>query len=290
MGAALRHHDTLRAPVRGKPAPRGASRLAVKEPARAKFSLSLPSFTWLRRLLWPVLLVVLGVGAYEGAQRVLPYADRPIARISVQGDLAYVTQDAIQRRIAPFIAASFFSVDLRGMREELEQMPWIAHAEVRRVWPDQIDIRLEEQLPIARWGDEALLNNQGQAFAPQELNHYQSLPQLYGPQRAQQRVMQQYQILSQLLRPLGFTVVALQMRERGSWFLTATDNATGQRVDLLLGRDHVVEKMRRFVAVYERELKEQIANIARIDLRYANGLAVAWHEPMEPASAEQKVN
>jgi len=169
-------------------------------------------------------------------------------------------------------------------------MPWIAHAEVRRVWPDQIDVRLEEQLPIARWGDEALLNNQGQAFAPQELANYQHLPQLSGPRRAQSKVMQQYQMLSQMLRPLGFTVAGLELRERGSWFLSATENASGQKLEMLLGRDHVVEKMRRFAAIYERELKEQSAHIARIDLRYANGLAVAWRESMEPAAAVQKVN
>lgn len=288
MGVALRHQDSLRAPLRGKPAPRGASRLVAKEPIRLR--LPKPNFAWIKRVTWPLLLVGLGFGTYELAQRLLPYADRPIAKIGVQGDLAYVSQQAVQRRIAPFVEASFFSVDLRGMREELERMPWIAHAEVRRVWPDQVAVRLEEQLPIARWGDEALLNNQGQAFAPQELNHYQHLPQLSGPKRAQQKVMQQYQMLSQLLRPLGFTVVGLQLRERGSWFLSATENASGQRLELLLGRDHVVEKMRRFAAIYERELKEQSANIARIDLRYANGLAVAWREPVEPAAAAQKVN
>jgi Cell division protein FtsQ. len=42
-------------------------------------------------------------------------------------------------------------------------------------------IRLEEQLPVARWGDEALLNNQGQAFTPRELANYEHLPQLFGP-------------------------------------------------------------------------------------------------------------
>ena len=288
MVTAVRHQDSLRAPLRGKPVPRGASRLAAKEPVRLR--LPKADFSWAARLAWPLLLVGLGFGAYQGAQRLLPYADRPIARISVQGDLAYVSQEAVQRRIEPFTQGNFFSVDLRSMREELERMPWIAHAEVRRVWPDQIDVRLEEQLPIARWGDEALLNNQGQAFAPQELNNYQHLPQLSGPKRAQQRVMQQYQMLSQLLRPMGFTVVGLQLRERGSWFLSATENASGQRIEILLGRDHIVEKMRRFAAIYERELKEQSANIARIDLRYANGLAVAWREPVEPAAAEQKVN
>jgi cell division septal protein FtsQ len=140
-------------------------------------------------------------------------------------------------------------------------------------------IRLEEQLPVARWGDEALLNNQGQAFTPRELANYEHLPQLFGPQRAQQQVMQQYQVLSQMLRPLGFSIARLELRERGSWFLTTGAGSSGPGIELLLGRDHLVEKMRRFIAIYDKTLKDQITNIARIDLRYANGLAVGWREP-----------
>ncbi|MGE8496180.1 MAG: cell division protein FtsQ/DivIB [Pseudomonas sp.] len=284
MSATLRHQPgSTRAPLRGgKSVPRGASRLVAKEPISLR--LPKPNFSLLKRLTWPLLLVVLGVGAYELSLRLLPYADRPIARISVEGDLSYISQQAVQQRIAPYVTASFFSVDLLGMRHELERMPWIANAEVRRVWPDQVLVRLEEQLPIARWGDEALLNNQGQAFAPKELANYEHLPQLYGPKRAQQQVMQQYQVLSQMLRPLGFSVARLELRERGSWFLS-----TGQGIELLLGRDHLVEKMRRFVAIYDKELKAQQTNIARIDLRYANGLAVAWHEPVAPTAADTAV-
>ncbi|MFP6862076.1 cell division protein FtsQ/DivIB [Pseudomonas sp.] len=285
MTATLRHQPgSNRAPVRGKPVPRGASRLVAKEPLSLRVSLPKTNFSWLKHLTWPFLLLALGYGTYELSLRALPYADQPIARISVEGDLSYVNQQAVQERIAPYASASFFSVDLLTMRRELESMPWIASAQVRRVWPDQLVVRLEEQLPIARWGDEALLNNQGEAFAPLELANYPHLPQLYGPKRAQQQVMQQYQVLSQMLRPMGFSVARLELRERGSWFLS-----TGQGIELLLGRDHLVEKMRRFTAIYDKALKEQQTNIARIDLRYANGLAVAWREPVTPTAAPTAV-
>ncbi|MDA7085266.1 cell division protein FtsQ/DivIB [Pseudomonas sp. SA3-5] len=283
MIATLRHQPgSARAPLRGKPAQRGASRPVAKEPISLR--LPKPNFALLKRITWPLLLLVLGFAAYELAQRLLPYADRPIAKVSVEGDLSYISQQAVQQHIEPFVKASFFSVDLPGMRHELEQMPWIASAQVRRVWPDQLVVRLEEHLPIARWGDEALLNNQGKAFAPKEQANYQHLPQLYGPKRAQQKVMQQYQMLSQMLRPLGFSVVRLELRERGSWFLS-----TGQGIEMLLGRDHLVEKVRRFIAIYDKALKEQQTNIARIDLRYANGLAVAWREPVAPTAADTAV-
>lgn len=271
MIALLRHQRPGPVGPLRKPAPRGASRMVVREPLRLRMPRL--SLSGLKRLTWPLLLLGLGFAVYELSQRLLPYADQPIARVSVQGDLQYVSRQAVSERVAPFVDASFFSVDLATMRRELEQMPWVAEAEVRRVWPDQVLIRLEEQLPVARWGDEALLNNQGVAFAPGELGGYEQLPTLWGPQRAQQQIMQQYQMLSQLLRPLDFTVARLELRERGSWFLT-----TGQGLELLLGRDHVVEKMRRFVSVYEKALKEHNTNIARVDLRYPNGLAVAWRE------------
>lgn len=280
MAATLRHSQPVGGATRRQPiAARGASRMVAKEPLAAR--LPRPDLSGFKRLLWPLALLLLGFATYEGAQRLIPYADRPIARVSVQGELSYISQQAVQERIAPFIANSFFNVDLTGMRAELESMPWIARAEVRRVWPDQVSIRLEEQLPVARWGSEALLNNQGQAFAPRELTHYENLPLLSGPQRAQQQVMQQYQVLSQMLRPMGFSIVSLELREHGSWFIS-----TGQGVDILLGRDHLVEKIRRFSAIYDKVLKEQIANIARIDLRYANGLAVAWRTPVAPTAAE----
>lgn len=284
MNATLRYSQpqTDRAAGRQSSA-RGASRLVAEQPLAPRRAKA--DFSGLKRLVWPLLLLVLGVGAYTLAQRVLPYADRPISQVSVQGELSYISQQAVQQRIAPYLTASFFTVDLAAMRSELEQMPWIARAEVRRIWPNQLTIQLEEQLPIARWGNEALLNNQGQAFTPRELANYESLPQLFGPQRAQQKVMQQYQLFSQMLRPLGFSVARLELRERGSWFLTTGVNSAGQSIELLLGRDHLLEKMRRFVSAYEKTLKPDIANIARIDLRYANGLAVGWRQPVLSAAA-----
>ncbi|MBB3104637.1 cell division protein FtsQ/DivIB [Azomonas macrocytogenes] len=261
-----------RAP-QGRGVLRGASRQVEREPLLAR--LPRPGFGALKYLLSTLAVVgaVAGVlvGAYEFGPEVLSYANRPIAKVVIEGDLVYADRQAVQQNISFFAERNFFDVDLVGMRHGLEQMPWIAHAEVRRVWPDQIVVHLDEQLPIARWGDEALLNNQGQTFKPAELKEYEHLPQLQGPQWAKQRIMQQYQTLSQMLRPVGFSITRLELRDRGSWFLS-----TGQGIELLLGRDHLVEKIRRFGTIYRQTLKQQSENIARIDLRYSNGLAVAW--------------
>ncbi len=277
--ATLRYpSEPLRAPARNKPSPRGASRMVVKEPR--KVSMPKADFSALKRLLWPVLLAGLALATFQLADKVVPFVDRPISKINVHGELSPANQQVIQQLLAPYAGTSFFAVDMLSLRSELEQMPWISRVEVRRVWPDQIMVSLEEQLPVARWGDGALLNNSGEAFTPRELTNYQGLPLLQGPQRAQAQVMQQYQILSQMLRPLGFSITRLELRERGSWFVS-----TAQGVELLLGRDHLVEKVQNFVAIYNKALKDKVANIASVDMRYPNGLAVAWRTPPVPAAA-----
>ena len=278
--------DTRRTPMPGPTMspPRGASRLVARdsapvspEPVARAPRRTRPPINWAaltRSLFWLLLLAGLLVGGYLLSKQLLPYINHPITRVIVEGELPHVSPQLVQTRMAPFVEQPFFQVDLVGIRQDLEQIPWVAHAELRRVWPDRIIVRLAEQIPIARWGSKALLNNQGQAFIPEGQGNYEHLPYLNGPQRAQQKVMHQYQILSQMLRPMGFSITRLELHDRGSWFLS-----TNQGIELLLGRDQVLEKIRRFHTIYQKALEGQRDNIARIDLRHANGLAVAWREP-----------
>ena len=288
MTFELRYREPIgRAPAR-RTVPRGASRPVAKKPLRERVAEF--NFEPIKRVLWPVLLVGLGVGAYFAAKPLWPYVDRPIARVAVEGELNYVTPKTVQERIEPYVTASFLKLDLDSMRRDLEALPWISEAQVRRVWPDQVVVTLQEQLPIARWGDEALLNSQGRAFAPNEVANYQHLPQLGGPIRAQEAVMRQYQLLNQMLRPLGLKIAQLELRERGSWFLSTQADDSGRSIEVLLGRDHVMDKMRRFITLYDKALKDQMTNIARIDLRYAHGLAVAWRDPVAATTATDAVS
>jgi hypothetical protein len=52
------------------------------------------------------------------------------------------------------------ALDLRDLRRELEALPWVYRAELRRRFPDTLEIRVVEQVPIARWGDGAFLNHE----------------------------------------------------------------------------------------------------------------------------------
>lgn len=274
MSSASRQNKTTsrRGATRQSPA-RGASRAAVQKNPRQwpKPNWKVISIVALSGVLLAVLL-----GFNRGWELLKPYVDPQITMVRVVGDLSAANQLAIQQQSMPHSAGTFFTVDIAAVRNALEELSWVANAEVSRVWPDQLQVAVQEQLPVARWGSDALLSTQGYLFTTVDVSAYQHLPQLTGPKDAQLRVMQQYLAFSQALRPLGYSIKQLEMRERGSWFVT-----TQTGLQLLFGRDHLNEKMRRFAVVHEKELQEQIDKIERVDLRYSNGLAVAWRAPTE---------
>ncbi len=264
-----------------KPAPRGATRQAPARGARRsaaqKSQRQWPQVNWtvIGVVLLIAVVVAVAINLPRAQQWLQPYVNPPIAKV-VLSELTATQHEAVEKLLLPYSGASFFSVDIDAVRHAVEALPWVAHAEVNRIWPDQLRVIIQQQLPVARWGDAALLSTQGYLFTAVEVEKFSHLPQLFGPENTQARVMQQYLTFSQALRPLGYSIKQLEMRERGSWFVT-----THTGLQLLFGRDHLVEKVRRFAVVHEKELKQQIDKIERVDLRYANGLAVAWRVPAE---------
>lgn len=270
LNTRVRHGEPL-VPWRQSNSQRGAARTMPKKSFVAAVK---PIVDYLKIASYVLLAIVFGIVIYNATDRVIAYVNQPISKVSILGDLGYIDQQDLKKRIEPFVATGFLSVDLEGLRHKLENTPWISHVEVERVWPNQLRVELNGRHPIARWGSDGLLNNVGEALTVKDMTAYQSLPLLAGPDYASAQVMQQYQIISQLLRPLELTITSLSLTERGSWSLV-----TSSGLELVLGNGDIVEKIKRFNKAYEISLKAQSDNIARVDLRYTNGLAVAWKDP-----------
>ena len=165
---------------------------------------------------------------------------RPDIIESKQGEVSEQNQQELQERLDAFGEIRFLSVDLDAMQKVLEQLPWVDQARISRIWPDQLKIEVVEQQPIARWGNQQWLNSRGQVFKGVSRLPDSPMPQLLGPEGTEEQVMQQYWRLTQILRPMNYSIERLELRARGSWFVT-----TQSGLELLLGRDEM-EK----IAVY----------------------------------------
>jgi cell division protein FtsQ len=246
--------------------PRGASRRQGRQ------ELSPEAKGRIRKLLGLVVLVGLLAGAYHfGSTAVGPWLQRPVASVAVEGEFRYLPKERVMTVISTQITTDFLQLDLAILKRVLEQEPWIERAALARRWPDTLQVRIYEQQPIARWGDTGFLNFRGEVIELDSNAMLQDLPWLHGSDSEAIEIMQRYQDLAKLLRSRGMDIAKLASDGKRAWRMTL-----GNGVEIAIGRDQVMEKVQRFVRVYDLHLQESWAEVQAIDVRYSNGVAVRW--------------
>lgn len=236
-------------------------------PRKTEFNLKWPSFRLQHVLMLALILIgFLGVLALREAGRWI--GKRPmfeIHQVRVVGDLDQVDRDLVKKR-ALALKASFFNLDLALANSELRTVPWVRGVTVHRVWPDQLELTIEEQKPLARWSDSELINTRGEKFSAE---YSGVLPYFKGPQGSEALMRDQYQRMMKKLSQIPLAITDLELTERGAWRLTA-DNG----LEIELGRDDMEARLNRFVEIYPQLLQTTALSGAVADLRYNNGFAL----------------
>ncbi|MFT5709920.1 MAG: cell division protein FtsQ [Halioglobus sp.] len=229
------------------------------------------TFVWLNRL-----LILLGVSAVLGVsiKGYLYLYQIPVEHIIVSGKLEHTQSAALEDMVQPALVGGFLNADLERIQTQLQSLPWVYEASVRRRWPNALELHVVEQLPIARWGKSGFLNHEGVVFqSTDEQKEWQELPLLRGPQGSAVELTAIYQQVNEILTPHKLLVKELEIDDRGELEASLQDG-----IYLVMGRADVVNRLRRFVAVYSAELVDKRDQIVRVDLRYKNGLAVQYKE------------
>jgi len=212
------------------------------------------------------------------------------ADVRLEGDLQRNSVTTVRANAMPHIAGNFFTMDLARTRAAFEQVPWVRHAVVRRVWPNQLVVSLEEHQPVALWeGDEnsdKMVNSHGEVF---EANvgdvEDDSLPQFAGPDGTSAQVLDMYRRLQPMFATMDVEMTALRLSGRGSWHVDLDDGAA-----IELGRgtqDEVAERTQRFIRTVPQVLHKFNAPLESADLRHAEGYAVKLKGLSVAADAKQ---
>ncbi len=229
--------------------------------------------TNLRLRMLATLLLLVGVMALLGWCFALlkDPATLPISKIRVQGAFVHMNESMLHRAVADMENQGFFSVDIGAVKQRVEQLPWVAQVSVRRIWPDTLGLEVVEQKALARWASGGLVNDSGQSFSPAADSYPSNLPLFRGPRNMLAMMGEQYQRNSALLVTAGLSITELAINSRRALTLQLNNG-----IELVLGRKQTQARLQRFIAVYEKLLATRTAEIARVDLRYSNGMSVQW--------------
>ncbi|MDT8397179.1 MAG: cell division protein FtsQ/DivIB [Pseudomonadales bacterium] len=258
-----REHDSEKLSRRSRTTTRGAS---VREPASKKRDGSALVWKTMLAVSASVFMYFFATGCYSLYQNL---KNQKIEFVRIEGNLNFVSAQEVKAVVFRFMNQNLLALDLAQIKIDLEKNAWIDSADIRREWPDTMIIDVVEEKPIARWGMEEILSRKGRLIRAESVSGLYELPLLTGPDKTEQEVMQQYQKFSQLLYPLGLRVNSLDLNSRGAWQIVL-DNG----VVIKMGKNKVMDKMRRLVAFMNSSFSDKVKNAEYIDLRYANGISV----------------
>lgn len=222
---------------------------------------------WLLAIALVALPVVAVVNGWIGADR------WPLTKLRVHGEFKRVDGGQLRAALLPYAQRGFFAVDLQQAQDAVEKLPWVERADVRKRWPDVLEVSIVEHRPFARWGNDRLLSEHGHLFPLPKALQSIKLPQLGGPDSQVQEVVALYNESRQLFAPLGLQVESLVMDRRGSWTLLL-----GNGMEVVVGRADARPRLSRFVRVLPQILGNSAQTLQRADLRYTNGFALTWKD------------
>ena len=260
------------------------------ESRRARFSAPArpwwrPAGTWGRAFLASaVLIVVVAVAfAFDVCRSFLEHDARfriaGTSNIQATG-LAEVSRADVLPVFGEDIGRNIFFVPLAERRKQLEQIPWVEHATVMRLLPDQIRVTLVEHRPVAfvRHGQQiglvdgnGVLLNMPVAMMAQ---HHYSFPVLTGidggdplPSR-RARIALYLRLVGELDgngQHLSDQISEIDLTDPEDARLLMPEQGT----DILahFGEDHFLDRYQRYKA-HIAEWRQQYPKLAAVDLRY----------------------
>ncbi len=217
-----------------------------------------------------LVLVIFGliIAGFRVSQWLEDEQKAPIQQIMLSGERHEIRDADVEALVRKQFPQSFFLVDVNEVHLALEQMPWVYQASVRKRWPNSLKVYLVEQVPVAIWNDDGMLNQYGDTFDAKAKD--ESLPRLFGPEGTEKTALQGYRAMQSLLAGAGLQVQELSLSERFAWHLRLSNE-----ISLNLGRSEFIDRLQRFIDVYPM-LKKADKDIDYVDLRYDTGLAVGW--------------
>jgi cell division protein FtsQ len=192
----------------------------------------------------------------------------PVREVEVTTALTHASPAQMHALLARQGRGNFFAFPIDELRGALERLPWVRTATVRRVWPDRLEIAIEEHVAFARWGagPDMLVNTHGERFAG---SADASLPLFSGPQGSEGEITRRYQRFSALLAPLASPIERVVLSQRHAWSVRL---ASGLQITLGRDADLAEQRLERFVESYASTVGARVPQV--VDLRYPNGFAL----------------
>lgn len=197
--------------------------------------------------------------------------DKPMGAFALMGQKTFTTDADIKESLLKMGALKgFWGQDVEPIQAQIEALPWVKNAVVRKIWPNRLSIWVTEYQPAAFWNHNQLVTQDGVVFQlPFERLNKQTLPYLGGPDYQSLKVLEAWNQIYADFKAKNLMAKGMTIDERGAWQVTLDND-----IVLRLGRGEWKSKLERFVTIYPQIDVPENKKIDYVDLRYTAGAAV----------------
>ncbi len=197
--------------------------------------------------------------------------DRPIEIVHVGSELTQIEREAVVSAVRGAIDGGILSTDIGDVAAALRNLSWPRSAQVRRVWPDKLEVDVTKVTLIARWQTDRYLTSTGDVVkVPVPVTNLPLLDcQIATPVEA----MEMYGMLRDIAASQALVLTELEQNRIGEWQIRFANLVT-----VNLGAEKVVERMHRFAHAYRNAASLGTGTLAYVDTRYPNGVAIRFNE------------
>lgn len=202
-----------------------------------------------------------------------------IKQLKIQGQFRYLEPSEIEDLVLAHELGNFFAIDLNDVKTDIETHPWVQEAQVRREWPDTLNVHIKEHRPVARWMKDEWVNAQGEVVSLPFDNFLSKRKSrlainLEGKSQDSALVLSQTIAWKRQLESSGLVIRRISLSDSHAWTLDLHYPLNDFEFTLLLGREDVAERLVRFQNLFEKRFKNSDEQLQRVDARYPDGLAI----------------
>ena len=210
-------------------------------------------------------LFLLLIGTYNYP---LFFGTNPVKHIFKEGTFEYSNQSRIDDILKEYISKEIYRIDLRKLKNEIEEDPWIRNAQIILNPPHKIIVKISEFKPLFLWNNISYVDEEG--FSIESGGHpIKNILEISSGQDDEVFMHNLYLNLARILSEIDINIIKLSKNHEMIIILTS-------KYRFFVRHSDYESKMKEFLSVYEQFLLTQKSGKTRknIDLRYPTGFAV----------------
>ena len=166
---------------------------------------------------------------------------------------------------------SFFNINLDYLKNSIEKVAWVKNAYIRRSYPNEVIIFIEEYTPVAVWNNDYYISENGYIFSANKIE--KKLPKISSYSNRNIIIFEYFSLILDGIRKNKLNDKVLLIKENEIRSLTVLLESN---IAIKFGSKNIKERIGIFFKAYKTLNTSDLKKIRYIDMRYSNGFSIGW--------------